>query len=131
MHASIIATIDPEAITEGSGYVHLGTIDGLAYVHLAPYADPVRVFFPNGDLTRPQVLGPDEPDPTAEGIIAIAETPRPAWAVDAVTIYDSTPEPFRWAEFADAHPELGASPGNDVDGNPLPSALMPHQWAGE
>jgi hypothetical protein len=98
MHPSMIVTIDAEALTEESGYVLLGTIDGLAYVHLAPYTDP---------------------------------SSRASWIEAASVLYDPSPDPFRWAEFAAAHPDLGASLGNDVDGNPLPSALMPHQWAGE
>lgn len=98
MQSSIIVTIDAEALTEESGCVLLGIIDGLAYVHIAPYIDP---------------------------------SSRPSWIEDASVLYDSSPDPFRWAEFATEYPDLGASLGNDVDGNPLPSALMPHQWAGE
>jgi hypothetical protein len=118
MHPSRIATIPADAVTEESGYVVLGTIDGLAYVHLAPFYDPVRVFFPNGDLTRPRVLGPDEPDPDAEGMLAVQESVRPSWAADAVPVFDPSPNPFRWDDFAAAHPDLAAT-------------LTPHQWAGE
>ena len=118
MNPSRIVTIDAEALTEESGYVLLGIIDGLAYVHLAPYTDPVRVFFPNGDLTRPRVLGPDEPDPDAEGTLAVQESVRPSWADAATILYNPSPDPFRWDVFAAAFPDLA-------------DTLTPHQWAGE
>lgn len=131
MASSHIVTLSPDALTDESGGVLLGIVDGLAYVHIGPLADPVRVFFPNGDLTRPQVLAPNEPDPEAPGMIAIQETPRPSYLANADVLYDPTPAPFRWAEFADAFPALATSLGDDPDGTPLPPVLTPHQWAGE
>jgi hypothetical protein len=37
---------------------------------------------------------------------------------EAEVLYDPTPQPFVWDNFAAAHPELAES-------------LVPHQWAGE
>jgi hypothetical protein len=110
MHSSRIVTIAPDALTEESGYVLLGTIDGEAYVHLAPWHEPQTIVFPHGDLTDPQ--------PEGEGMQGVVESPLPSWASEAVTLYDPTPLPFRWDEFAALHPEVA-------------SVLMPHQWAGE
>jgi hypothetical protein len=115
---SRIARIPTASLTPESGYVVLGYDGTDAIVHLAPFYDPVRVFFPRGDLSRPQVLGPDEPDPDAEGMLAVSECPRPSWDGYADTIYDPSPNPFRWEDFAAAHPDLAAT-------------LTPHQWAGE
>lgn len=110
MRSSHIVSIAPDNIDGGSGYVLLGEVDGLAYVHLAPWQEPRTVVFPNGDLTNPQ--------PDGEGMQAVFESPRPSFYADATIVYDPTPAPFVWAEFAVAHPDLAAS-------------LMPHQWAGE
>lgn len=110
MQSSYIASIAPDKLTDESGYVTLGTIDGLVYVHFAPWVEPQPVVFPNGDLTNPQ--------PDGEGMQAVFESPRPSFYADATIVYDPTPAPFVWAEFAVAHPDLAAS-------------LMPHQWAGE
>lgn len=110
MRASYIATIAPDALTDEPGYVLLGTIDGLAYVHFAPYHEPQTIVFPNGDLTNPQ--------PEGEGMVGVVEVPRPSFAEDAVVVFDPTPAPFRWADFEAAHPDLAAG-------------LSPHQWAGE
>lgn len=95
MPSSRIVTIAPDAVPEEAGFVVLGTIDGVAYLHVAPQ--------PND----------------------------PSWMADAEVLYDPTPEPFRWADFADEFPELATSPGEDEDGAPLPSLLIPHQWSGE
>lgn len=112
MRSSSIVRIAPDALTDESGYVRLGTVDGWAYVHLAPWREPQEV--------------------TATwGATLIAESVRPSFADAAEVVYDPTPAPFRWADFAAAHPDLAASPGEDEDGNPLPPALMPHCWAGE
>jgi hypothetical protein len=110
MHSSRIVTIAPDALTEEAGFVLLGVIDGLAYVHLAPWHEPQTVVFPNGDLTNPQ--------PSGEGLSGVIESPLPSWATSAVVVYDPSPAPFRWDAFAAAEPDLAAS-------------LMPHQWAGE
>lgn len=63
---------------EGQGYVILGTIDGLLYVHYGPGVTP-------------------------------PEDATPIFVPDA---------PFRWEDFAAAHPALAPR-------------LMPHQWMGE
>jgi hypothetical protein len=110
MRSSRIVTIAPDALTEPSGFVVLGTIDELAYVHLAPWQEPRAIVFPNGDLTNPQAEG--------EGMQAVVESPLPSWVEDAEVVYDPTPAPFRWDEFAAAHPALA-------------DTLTPHQWAGE
>lgn len=110
MRSSHIVAIDPAQVHGESGYVLLGEINGLAYVHLAPWQEPQAIVFPNGDLTNPQ--------PSGDGMQAVIESPRPAWADEAEVVYDPTPAPFVWAEFAAAHPELAAQ-------------LTPHQWAGE
>jgi hypothetical protein len=123
MPSSCIATVDPSVLDEQAGYVLLGIVNNIAYVHLTPYCEPQTVVFPNGDLTNPQ--------PEGDGMQGIVECPRPSWAADAVILYDPTPDPFRWTAFAAAHPELADSPGDDPHGNPLPPPLMPHQWAGE
>ena len=123
MRSSYIATIAPDKLTEESGYILLGVIDDLAYVHFAPWREPQTVVFPNGDLTNPQ--------PDGDGMQAVTESPHPSFADEADVLYDPTPEPFQWEDFAAEFPELAESPGEDEDGNPLPSPLMPHQWAGE
>lgn len=110
MRSSRIVSIAPDALTEASGFVVLGTIDGLAYVHLAPWQEPQTIVFPNGDLTNPQAEG--------EGMQAVVESPLQSWVEDAEVVYDPTPAPFRWEAFAAAEPDLAA-------------VLMPHQWAGE
>lgn len=123
MRSSYIATSTPDSLAEESGYVMLGTVDGLAYVHFAPETEAQQIVFPNGDLTNPQLDG--------EGMVGIFERSRPSFEADAKVLYDPTPEPFRWDNFADAFPALAKSPVENADGQPLPSPLMPHQWAGE
>jgi hypothetical protein len=123
MRSSYIATIAPDSLTNESGYVLLGTIDGLAYVHFSATRAPQTVVFRNGDLTNPQ--------PDGEGMVGVFEFPRPSFEAQAEVLFDPTPLPFHWADFAAEFPELAESPGDDEDGNPLPSPLMPHQWAGE
>ena len=110
MRSSHIVSIAPSKIDGGSGYVILGEVNGLAYVHLAPWQEPQTIVFPNGDLTNPQTEG--------DGMVAVIESPRPTWADEATVVYDPTPAPFVWAEFSDVHPALSAK-------------LTPHQWAGE
>ena len=63
--------------------------------------------------------------------VHFAESSRPSFADEADVLYDPDPQPFAWENFAAAYPALAASPGEDEDGNPLPSVLTPHQWAGE
>lgn len=110
MRSSHIVSIAPDKIDDGAGYVLLGTIGPLAYVHLAPWQEPRTVVFPNGDLTNPQTEG--------DGMSATIESPRPPWADEATVVYDPTPAPFRWEHFAAAHPTIAAK-------------LTSHQWAGE
>jgi hypothetical protein len=110
MRSSHIVSIAPAKIDGGSGFVILGEIAGLAYVHFAPWQEPRTVVFPHGDLTNPQ--------PSGDGMTATIESPRPDWADEATIVYDPTPEPFVWGEFVAAHPKIA-------------SKLTPHQWAGE
>lgn len=114
MRSSYIATVDPAVIPDEptNGYVLLGIVDGLAYVHFAPWHEPQQVTAP-------------------WGATLIAEMVRPEWADDATIFYDPQPAPFRWADFAAQYPHLAASPGLDEDGEPLRPALMSHAWAGE
>lgn len=110
MHSSRIVTIAPDALNEEPGYVLLGIIDGVAYVHLCPWEEPRTIVFPNGDLTNPQ--------PEGEGMQGVVESPLPSWVAASESFYDPMPEPFRWDAFAAMHPDVA-------------SVLMPHCWAGE
>jgi hypothetical protein len=95
MPSSRIVTIAPKDVPDQAGFVLLGTIDGVAYLHVAPQPDD------------------------------------PSWMADAEVLYDPTPDPFRWDDFAEEFPELAASPGTDAEGAPLPPVLMVHSWLGE
>lgn len=123
MRPSMIVTLPVTALPEEftAGYVVLGVVDGLAYVHLAPYAEPQEVYFRDGALSA-------EPNGGQAGVL---ETPRPAFAEGADVFYDPAPAAFRWDVFAEAHPALAESPGLDAEGAPLPAPLMPHQWSGD
>jgi hypothetical protein len=137
MRPSYIIATKPEYITgtdSVTGAVLLGVIGGVAYAHIAPYDEPVRLLHTGGNLIeqdnyRPLADGEDVPEDAV--VMVVGEQPPFPWGDDYTLVYDPSPEPFTWDAFALAHPELGASPGTDADGNPLPPPLMPHMWAGE
>jgi hypothetical protein len=132
MRSSHIVAVDPAHLTDApSGFVVLGTLDDLAYCHVAPTREVVRIS--QGTITDGQVagrvLGPDEPD--EDGMLVVGERGPLPWGEDFTLVFDPSPEPFAWDDFAAEHPELAASPGDDEDGNPLPPVLIPHGWSGE
>jgi len=122
MRPSMIVTLPVTALPEEptAGYVVLGVVDGLAYVHLAPYAEPQEVYFRDGALSA-------EPNGGQAGVL---ETPRPAFAEGAEVFYDPAPDAFRWDVFAAAHPDLTTEQTSWL-GEARPPKLMAHQWMGE
>jgi hypothetical protein len=136
MRPSHIVAVDPSLLADAdpSGWVPLGTVDGLTYCHVAPHAEPRRFLggtVTDGALSYTRELAPDEDAPEGATVMVVGERPPLPWGEDYELVYDPSPNPFRWADFALAHPDLAASPGEDEDGHPIPPALTPHAWAGE
>jgi hypothetical protein len=133
MRSSHIVAVDPAHLTDApSGFVVLGHLDGLAYCHVAPTREVVRLAggrIEGGQIQYDRILGPDEPD--EDLMLVVGERGPLPWGDKATVIFDPTPEPFAWADFAKAHPDLAAERGVDKEGNPVPPVLTPHGWAGE
>lgn len=121
---SKILTVSPEYITGTdsiAGAVPLGIIDGLAYVHVAPEAAPVRLVHTGGNLidaANYREVAKGEALPEDAIAMVVGEQPPFPWGDDYTLIYDPSPAPFAWDVFTEAMPELAEQ-------------LMPHQWAGE
>jgi hypothetical protein len=136
MRSSHIVAVDPSLLADAtpSEWVPLGTVDGLTYCHVAPASEPRRFVgatITDGQIAYTRELAPDEDAPEGETVMVVGEQAPLPWGEDFTLVYDPTPEPFKWEDFAAEFPELAESPGENEDGNPLPSPLMPHQWAGE
>jgi hypothetical protein len=136
MRPSYIVAVDPSLLADAnpSGWIPIGTVDGLTYCHVAPASEPRRFVgatLTDGQIAYTRELAPDEDAPEDAIVMVVGEYPPLPWADDYTMVYDPSPEPFAWDAFAAAHPALAASSGQDEDGHPLPPALTPHGWAGE
>jgi hypothetical protein len=126
MRPSRIIAVDPKYLTEHTpnGWVCLGQVDGLAYIHEAPQRKE-RIFLYKGDgnmvdvASYVEIESRDQAGPD-DVLMIVGETGIPPWATDEGlrVIHDSAPDAFTWEAFEKAQPDLAA-------------VLTPHQWSGE
>jgi hypothetical protein len=124
MRASHVVAVDPATLVdaEPNGWVSLGEVDGVAYCHVGRTAPVVRMLWSGaGDMMDPATYTPlaDGEDAPADAIVAVrgGRVDLP-WGDAFDLVFDPSPAPFAWEDFAAAHPTLAGQ-------------LRPHQWAGE
>jgi hypothetical protein len=133
MRSSHIVAVDPTALVDAqeSGWAYLGTVDGVAYCTVGRYDEP-RYFLDgvvaDGQLVGQELSAAEAAEAVAAGatVMVWGERPPLPWGEDYTLVFDPSPEPFRWDDFAAAHPDLAAPLDSDE-----PGPLRPLVWAGE
>jgi len=132
MRSSHIVAVDPATLVDASenGWAYLGTIDNVAYCTVGRTTKVIRLLYTGtGNMLDPNnyiELAEGEEVPKDATIAVRNERGPLPWGLDFTLIYDPTPEPFRWDDFAAAHPDLAAPLDSEE-----PGPLRPLVWAGE
>jgi len=122
MRSSHIVAVNPATLADAQphGWVELGQVDGMAYCHCAP--SRLRRFLgasiQNGAFVFDRELTPDEHPEDGAVVAVVGDLPPAPWGDAFDLVFDPSPAPFAWADFAAEHPALAGQ-------------LRPHQWAGE
>jgi hypothetical protein len=132
MRSSHIVAVDPATLVDASesGWAYLGTVGGVAYCTVSRAAPVERLLYlGTGNLLDHASYRPltDGEEPPEDAIIAVVgERPPLPWGEEFTLVFDPSPEPFRWDDFAAAHPALASPLDSDE-----PGPLRPLVWAGE
>lgn len=123
IRSSYVVAVDSALVVDGTpaGTVALGVVDGLAYLHVQPTVAPRRfvgAMLADGEIRYERELAPGEPEPDEGFVLVVGEPVSLPWRDDVALVYDPTPSPFAWDEFAAAHPEIAGQ-------------CVPHAWANE